>query len=204
MVTLIGWGRPRGIRRRVRVPCQRPPRLPHRSEHLGGWRRGPDNPLRGASAYTAGTGSPRSGQARRDVLPRPRRPVSGLSAPRATSKPAPLRASAHQEDAGPFEGVGHLEPSCVEGPHVQALQERRDTVPSPRRCRRRRTRPAGLSSARTWPKIVLNAFTTCALVGAAAAICWDTELPSVVTSPLASALNGLVMSTRILPASASP
>src|SRR5438067_11807222 len=33
----------------------------------------------------------------------------------------------HQEDAGPFEGVGHLEPSCVEGPHVQALQKRRDT-----------------------------------------------------------------------------
>ena len=34
---------------------------------------------------------------------------------------------ADQEDAGPFEGVGHLEPSCVEGPHVQALQERGDT-----------------------------------------------------------------------------
>ena len=33
---------------------------------------------------------------------------------------------AHQEDAGPFEDVGHLEPSCVEGPHVQALQKRRD------------------------------------------------------------------------------
>ena len=62
----------------------------------------------------------------------------------------------------------------------------------------------GLSSATMWRKIELKAFTTCALVGAAAAICCDTELPSVVTSPLASALNGLVMSTRILPASASP
>jgi len=62
----------------------------------------------------------------------------------------------------------------------------------------------GLSSAMTPLKIELNAFTTCAPSGAAAAICWDTELPSVVTSPLASALNGLVMSTRILPASASP
>ena len=39
---------------------------------------------------------------------------------------------------------------------------------------------------------------------AAAAICSDTELPVVVTSPCISALNGLVMSMRILPASASP
>ncbi len=28
---------------------------------------------------------------------------------------------AHQEDAGPFKDVGHFQPSCVEGPHVQAL-----------------------------------------------------------------------------------
>ena len=56
----------------------------------------------------------------------PFRHLQGTSAPKAMSKPAPLRASAHQEDAGPFEGVGHLEPSCVEGPHVQALQKRRD------------------------------------------------------------------------------
>src|SRR5215475_3939092 len=37
-----------------------------------------------------------------------------------------VACQAHQEDAGPFKDVSHFEPSCVEGPHVQALQERRD------------------------------------------------------------------------------
>ena len=32
----------------------------------------------------------------------------------------------HQQDAGPFEGGGHLKSSCVEGPQAQALQECRD------------------------------------------------------------------------------
>jgi hypothetical protein len=32
----------------------------------------------------------------------------------------------HQEYAGPFKDVSHFEPSCVEGPHVLALQKRRD------------------------------------------------------------------------------
>ena len=34
---------------------------------------------------------------------------------------------ADQEDAGPFKDVSHFETSCVEGPHVQALQKRRDS-----------------------------------------------------------------------------
>src|SRR5262245_13819722 len=37
-----------------------------------------------------------------------------------------VACQAHQEDAGPFKDVCDFEPSCVEGPHVQALQKRRD------------------------------------------------------------------------------
>ena len=58
--------------------------------------------------------------------------------------------------------------------------------------------------ARTWPKTVLNAFTTCALAGTALAISCAPEVPSGVTSPVASALKVLEMSMMTLPASASP
>src|SRR6185437_2605709 len=58
--------------------------------------------------------------------------------------------------------------------------------------------------ASTWPKIVLNAFTTCALAGAALATSCAAEVPSGVVSPSAVALKGLAMSTMTLPASASP
>lgn len=30
---------------------------------------------------------------------------------------------AHEEETGPFEGVGHLEPSCVEGTETETLQQ---------------------------------------------------------------------------------
>src|SRR5690349_11997743 len=53
---------------------------------------------------------------------------------------------------------------------------------------------------RMWPKTVLNAFTTCALAGAALAIYCAAEVSSGVASPLASAFIGLVMSTMTLPA----
>ena len=63
---------------------------------------------------------------------------------------------------------------------------------------------SGRPWARTWPKTVLNAFTTCALAGAALAISCAPEVPSGVTSPVASALKVLEMSMMTLPASASP
>ena len=63
---------------------------------------------------------------------------------------------------------------------------------------------SGRPWARTWPKTVLNAFTTCALAGAALAISCAPEVPSGVTSAVASALKVLEMSMMTLPASASP
>src|SRR6202030_3835819 len=63
---------------------------------------------------------------------------------------------------------------------------------------------SGRPWARTWPKTVLNTFTTCALAGAALATSCAPEMPSGVTSPVASALEVLEMSTTTLPASASP
>src|SRR6202042_685613 len=63
---------------------------------------------------------------------------------------------------------------------------------------------SGRPWARTWPKTVLNAFTTCALAGAALAISCAPEVPSGVTSSVASALKVLEMSMMTLPASASP
>jgi hypothetical protein len=38
-----------------------------------------------------------------------------------------VACQADQEDAGPFKGVCHFEPSCVKWPHLQALHKRRDT-----------------------------------------------------------------------------
>jgi hypothetical protein len=38
-----------------------------------------------------------------------------------------VACNAYQEHAGPFKGMGHLEPPCVERPHVHALQKRRNT-----------------------------------------------------------------------------
>src|ERR1700730_12492765 len=63
-------------------------------------------------------------------------------------EPGAVACQAHQEKAGTFKDVSHFEPSCVEGPHVQALQKRRDT------CLRLgavagEERVQGLSSART-------------------------------------------------------
>jgi hypothetical protein len=52
---------------------------------------------------------------------------------------------------------------------------------------------SGRPWARTWPKTVLNAFTTCALAGAALAISCAPEVPSGVTSAVASALKVLEM-----------
>lgn len=51
---------------------------------------------------------------------------------------------------------------------------------------------------------VLNAFTTCALAGAALTISCAPDVPSGVTSPVASALKVLEMSMMTLPAKASP
>jgi len=50
---------------------------------------------------------------------------------------------------------------------------------------------------------VLNAFTTCALAGRLGDLL-RAEMPSGVTSPVASALKVLEMSMMTLPASASP
>ena len=89
----------------------------------------------------------------------------------------PAAGDAHQQDAGPFEDRGHLESTGVEGPQVQALQEGGDFCFRLRAVagEERVQRPPW---ARTWPKTVLNAFTTCALSGAAAAISWDIERPA--------------------------
>src|SRR3954465_6084599 len=63
---------------------------------------------------------------------------------------------------------------------------------------------SGPPAARTWRKMVLNAFTTLALEGAASATICAMEVSSGMASPVPLALKGLVMSTMILPASASP
>ena len=61
--------------------------------------------------------------------------------------------------------------------------------------------PPGASTSR---KMVLNAFTTWVLAGAALATICAMEVSSGKASPVALGLKGLVMSTTILPASASP
>lgn len=52
--------------------------------------------------------------------------------------------------------------------------------------------------------MVLNAFTTLALAGAALATSCAIEVSSGIASPSAAVLNGLLMSTMTLPARASP
>ena len=61
----------------------------------------------------------------------------------------------------------------------------------------------GPPAARTSRKRVLNAFTTWALAGAASATICATEVSAGMASPVPLSLKGLVMSTMILPASAS-
>ena len=79
-----------------------------------------------------------------------------------------------------------------------------DTLALARASSPAKSTSSGRPWARTWPKTVLNAFTTCALAGAALAISCAPEVPSGVTSPVASALKVLEMSMMTLPASASP
>lgn len=63
---------------------------------------------------------------------------------------------------------------------------------------------SGQPFSRTTPKIVLNAFTTLALAGAALATSCATDVSAGMASPSAAALKGLLMSTMTLPARASP
>src|SRR5690606_26036222 len=58
-----------------------------------------------------------------------------------------------------------------------------------------RNTSTGLPEASTWLKSVLNALITWVLSGAASAICVATELPAGTASPVASGVNGFVMST---------
>jgi|GEM_PF-6371594 len=79
-----------------------------------------------------------------------------------------------------------------------------DTLALARASSPAKSTSSGPPWARMWPKTVLNAFTTYALAGTALAISCAPEVPSGVTSPVASAVEVLEMSMTTLPASASP
>src|SRR3954471_3665122 len=63
---------------------------------------------------------------------------------------------------------------------------------------------SGPPAARTSRKMVLNAFTTRALAGAASATICAMDVSSGMARPVAPGLKGLVLSTMILPSSAPP
>jgi hypothetical protein len=117
--------------------------------------------------------------------------------------PDAVAGQAHRQRPDPFQPAGHLQAADIERTQSEALDEPRHSGLGPR----------VISGEEHVQRTLLGQdvaedgverFTTCALAGTALAISCAPEMPSGVTSPVASALKVLEMSMMTLPASASP